>query len=224
MALGTFVMVLYLVVWCCYFNYYIGWSIRDTLFFMVYTITTVGYGTPHYGAETDDKSIPPDRNTLLFITFGTLLGIAFWFLFLQLATTFVIETRFRVTSQNDDKVYIAKRGLEALESYSNYVQDTEEHSDNITSPYGDSTIFTKLDLQKYFRSYTGEKTDSIFYKIKISMQRKCIDKVKDYIHRTNLKPAIKFLAAVCGSIGFFTITIMILENWTYIKSLYFSVM
>ena len=230
MVWGTFVVVSYLTICTWYFHSYIEWSIRDSLFFVIYTITTVGFGTPHYGTATDNKFIPRDRSTLLFISFSTLLGIAFWFLFLQLATTYVIQTRLTMTSQDDDKAYIAKRGLEALESYSNsansVIQGTHgaNNGNNTSSFWGGASFATKADLQKYFRSYTGEKSDSILYKMKFFIRRKVIDKVKDYIDRTNLQPLIIFLTAFCSSIGFLAITIMILEKWPFIKSLYFSVM
>ena len=65
--LSTVFMCVYLSIGCWYFGHTLDWSIRDSLMFAVYTITTVGYGY---------HEIPDEREVQLFVIVYTFVGIA----------------------------------------------------------------------------------------------------------------------------------------------------
>eukprot|EP01031_Cornospumella_fuschlensis_P030150 gene30150-36421_t len=62
--LAVFIFFLLAVV---FYSNYEGWSINDSVFFTIVTISTVGYGTPH----------PSDDNSRLFTLFFIIIGVFF---------------------------------------------------------------------------------------------------------------------------------------------------
>ena len=63
---SAFVVVVYMLCGVCFYCGYCGWSVSDTLYFALATITTVGYGDFN-GAE--------DANTIAFTMFYAFFGV-----------------------------------------------------------------------------------------------------------------------------------------------------
>lgn len=194
MILCTALMVVYVTLSTMYFYCYVKWSVRDSLFFINYTFTTVGFGGSH--------DIPEDNGTMIFIIANVFIGISLWAVFLNQSYKSACLLWDSRIPDDRDKSYLARRGLEMME-------DNGEIKD--------------FSMHGLFQRFAASKKKT-WYRHLWSAGRKKVLKVRKVTRSSKVGALIQFLVVSCGCVGILAGVVGIIEGWGVIQSIYFSVM
>ena len=110
--LGILVFVFVIFLGSFLYNQIEGWGILDSVYFVVITATTIGYG----------DLVPKTDNGKIFTIFFSFFGIAMFFYFISLITGFAVKFSYKRRMENLRKGIKEEERLKEIEAHKKHVR------------------------------------------------------------------------------------------------------
>jgi hypothetical protein len=193
-------MLCYLFIGVIFYTQYSGWNVTNALFFLVYTITTVGYGS---------KSFPTDRNFQLFTICYIFSGIAT--LTIMVAQVYQCIALEATRAQHArDKAELAKRGKVLLSSTKSF--------EGMTS--------MRLETQRTIHDLLSEFDEN---QQPSNIKERCLDwfailfeRCKWFTRDSETGRAVSFIFPMAGLMALGACVVGPIEGWSVVESIYFA--
>jgi hypothetical protein len=193
-------MLCYLVIGVLFYTRYAGWNVTDSLFFLVYTITTVGYGS---------NSFPADQNFQLFTICYIFSGIAT--LTIMVAQVYQCIALEATRAQHArDKAELAKRGKVLVSSAKSFEGMTSMQLERQRTTH---------DLMSEF--HENQKPSNI--------KETCLDwfailfeRCKWLTRDSEMGRAVSFIFPMAGLMALGACVVGPIEGWSVVESIYFA--
>ena len=193
-------MLFYLFIGVLFYNQYIGWSIAEAMFFLVYTITTVGYGSVNF---------PRDQNFQLFTIVIIFTGVAT--LTIMVAQVYQCIALEATRAQHArDKAELAKRGKSLLTGTKSFDGMTSMRMGKAKS---------SLDLMTEFDE--SQRPVNI-WECFLDWFNMVMEKCKWFARDSEIGRAVSIIFPLAGLIALGACVIGPIEGWTVVESLYFA--
>lgn len=193
-------MLLYLFVGVLFYNQYIGWSIAEATFFLVYTITTVGYGSVDF---------PRERNFQLFTIVIIFTGVAT--LTIMVAQVYQCIALEATRAQHArDKAELAKRGKSLLRGTQSFDGMTSMRLGKAKS---------SLDLMTEFDE---SQQPANIWECCLDWFNTVLEKCKWFARDSEFGRAVSIIFPLAGLVALGACVIGPIEGWTVVESLYFA--
>ncbi|KAL3913374.1 MAG: hypothetical protein SGILL_006518 [Bacillariaceae sp.] len=214
--LSIFFMVVYMTQGTIVFMHQTEWSIPESLFFSIFTITTVGYGR---------EDLPTTPSFQAYTIFYVMIGVA--------ALTIVVAQVYQCIAleasraqHSRDKTEMKKRGLDVLKSNpispNNSMKGGARGRSNSSSGHSVDSLNSAV-------APNGTAADEI-----ISPQVNNVptlletifrwtDRTRQFLRETEIGRGVSVLFPFAGLIFLGAAVVGPLEGWTFLEALYFSV-
>lgn len=193
-------MLFYLCSGVVFYTQYLGWTFENALFFLVYTITTVGFGSGNF---------PSNQTFQLFTICYIFVGIAtLTIMVAQVYQCIALETTRAQHAR--DKAELARRGKNLLRQSSTFEGMT---SMQLGTERNTLQLINEFDESQHASNPSECCLDwfNIFF-----------EKGKWFFRESEFGRAVSFIFPLAGLVGLGACVVGPLEGWTVVESLYFS--
>mmetsp|Transcript_22418 Transcript_22418/g.55578 ORF Transcript_22418/g.55578 Transcript_22418/m.55578 type:complete len:825 (+) Transcript_22418:293-2767(+) len=191
-------------------NEFSNWSIPESLFFSIFTITTVGYGREDLPATPSFQAY-----TIAYI----MVGIA--------ALTIMVAQVYQCIALEASRARLSQDKQDELRRRSGLMlKDGPRHKLPMSSPTGSSTHSSKINGPERQSSDEIMITSYVhtgFLPRTLECCFRHLDRAKYFFRETELGKGISVIFPFAGLILSGATVVWLLEGWTFLESLYFAV-
>jgi hypothetical protein len=215
--LSIFFMVVYMTQGTVVFLHQTEWTVHESLFFSIFTITTVGYGKENLPTTPAFQAY-----TIFYIMFGV---AALTIVVAQVYQCIALEaTR---AQHSRDKIEMKQRGLDVLKSNPISLNRSVRGA-----PRGRSNSASGHSVESFSSGNTnanGTATDEIISPQVNNMPTlleiifRCTDRMRQFLRDTEIGRGVSVIFPFAGLIVLGAAVVGPLEGWTFLEALYFSV-
>jgi hypothetical protein len=201
-ATSVIFMFLYMTLGTVFFTQIAGWDVHEALFFSIYTITTVGYGS--------DKDIPTTPGFQIYVIFYIFVGIAT--LTIMVAQVYqCIALEASRAQHRRDKAELARRSKDLVAG--DGIMKSSHHS----SDEGPQLRRTPSDvMMQWWGSHVGTGETWVDKTIR------AFERTRRFLRDTQVGRALSSTFPFAGLILIGAVVVGPIEGWTVVESLYFA--
>ncbi|KAG7345080.1 ion channel [Nitzschia inconspicua] len=212
--LSVFFLLAYMIQGTVVFMHQTEWTIHESLFFSIFTITTVGYGK---------ENLPTTPVFQAYTIFYIMIGVA--------ALTIVVAQVYQCIAleasraqHSRDKIEMKQRGLDVLRN--NPVITSNNSIRGASRGRSNSASYHSADS---YNSGSNTGVDEIIspqvsnIPTLLETMFRCSDRARHFLHETEVGKGMSVLFPFASLILLGATVVGPLEGWTFLEALYFSV-